>query len=60
METYIGVGELAARLGCTRQTVINRINAGQLHPLGKVSGYRGSYVFAPEAVEAYAAAQAAR
>lgn len=53
--------EVAARLGVSRATIINRIDAGTITPAGMVGarGKRGTYVFTAEDVDRMAAERAA-
>lgn len=44
--------EVAARLGVTRSAVARMARTGALHPLAKLPGGRGLYLFSPDEVEA--------
>lgn len=57
----LSTSEVAARLGVTRATILNRIEAGTIVPAAIVgaSGKRIAYVFAVEDVDRLAAARAA-
>lgn len=57
----LSTSEVAARLGVSRATIVNRIDAGTITPAGMIgaSGKRGTYVFTAEDVERMAADRAA-
>lgn len=57
----LSTSEVAARLGVTRATILNRIAAGTITPAGVVgaSGKRIAYVFAAAEVDRLAAERAA-
>lgn len=57
----LSTSEVAARLGVSRATIINRIDAGVIVPAGMVGsrGKRGTYVFTAEDVERMVADRAA-
>lgn len=57
----LSTSEVASRLGVSRATIINRIDAGTITPVGMIGskGKRGTYVFTAEDVDRMVAARAA-
>lgn len=57
----LSTSEVASRLGVSRATIINRIDAGTITPAGMIGsqGKRGTYVFTVEDVDRMAAERAA-
>lgn len=57
----LSTSEVASRLGVSRATIINRIDAGTITPAGMIGakGKRGTYVFTAEDVDRMAAERAA-
>lgn len=51
----MATGDVAARLGIDRRTVLQRVASGRLTPVGKLPGARGAYLFDAEQIEATAA-----
>ncbi|MDK7749182.1 helix-turn-helix domain-containing protein [Brevibacterium sp. UMB10442] len=53
--SLLTTSEVAARLNVARQTVVNMVNRGEIHPVTRVSATNhGAYLFAPEEVSAVA------
>lgn len=47
----LATGDVATRLGIDRRTVIQRVAAGRLSPVGKLPGPRGAYLFDAEQID---------
>lgn len=47
----LATGDVAARLGISRRTVLQRVATGRLTPAGKLPGPRGAYLFDAEQID---------
>ena len=54
-QTLLTTAEVAARLKCTPQTVLNYVRSGRLRHAGKLPASTGTYLFDPAVVDAFLA-----
>lgn len=57
-EQLLTTSQVAARLGISRNTVLQRVTYGRMVPVGQLPGKTGAYLFDAEQINTMAAAAA--